>query len=43
MALPWLFPKQVLQTDLEPGDATGSVMEAQLGAFDRDVFSHPEF
>ena len=43
MGLHWLFPTPVLQADLEPGDATASAMEAQLEAFDREVFSHPEF
>ena len=43
MGLHWLFPTPVLQADLEPGDPTASAMEAQLEAFDREVFSHPEF
>ena len=43
MGLHWLFPSPVLQADLEPGDAKASAMEAQLEAFDREVFSHPEF
>ena len=42
MALHWLFPTPVLQVYLEP-DKDAAAMEAQLKAFDRDVFEHPEF
>ena len=43
MALHWLFPTPVLQVDLEPDKDAADAMEAQLKAFDRDVFEHPEF
>ena len=43
MGLHWLFPTPVLQVDLEPDKDAAAAMEAQLEAFDRDVFSHPEF
>ena len=43
MALHWLFPTPVLQVDLEPDKDAAAAMEAQLKAFDRDVFEHPEF
>lgn len=42
MALHWMFPTPVLQVDLEPGKDAAAAMEAQLEAFDRDVFGHPE-
>ena len=41
MALHWLFPTPVLQVDLEPDKDAAAAMEAQLKAFDRDVFEHP--
>ena len=43
MALHWMFPTPLLQVDLEPGKDAAAAMEAQLEAFDRDVFGHPEF
>ena len=43
MGLHWLFPPPVLQVDLEPDKDAAAAMEAELEAFDRDVFSHPEF
>ena len=43
MGLHWLFPTPVLQVDLEPDKDAAAAMEAQLKAFDRDVFEHPEF
>ena len=43
MPFHWLFPTPVLQVDLQPDAMTASAMEAELQAFDRDVFHHPEF
>ena len=43
MAFHWLFPTPVLQVDLSPNPDVAAAMEAELVAFDRDVFAHPEF
>ena len=43
MPFHWLSPTPVLQVDLRPDPATAKAMEAELQAFDRDVFQHPEF
>ena len=41
--LHWLFPTLALQVDLEPDKDAAAGMEAQLEAFDRNVFLHPDF
>ena len=43
MTFHWLFPTPVLQVDLSPEPDVAAAMEAELAAFDRDVFAHPEF
>ena len=43
MGLHWLFPTPVLQVDLKPDQTVAAAMEAELEAFDREVFSHPDF
>ncbi|MAR06736.1 MAG: hypothetical protein CL862_06515 [Cyanobium sp. NAT70] len=43
MPFHWLFPTPVLQVDLQPDQSTSAAMQAELEAFDRNVFNHPEF
>ena len=43
MTFHWLFPTPVMQVDLSPNPDVAAAMEAELVAFDRDVFAHPEF
>ena len=43
MPFHWLFPTPVFQVDLQPDVAVAEAMDAELEAFDRQVYQHPEF